>query len=344
VTAKADAARLSAGSGVFETPAGCSLRIVGLDFESKTETALEVRTIEAALAAGTFVWVDVAYTDAESARATLAALGLIAPEIVEDALTREAATQVARYDDYVHFVVSGCRLVGDSFDLDRVDCAIGAKFLLTLHKGHVGFLDAVHRTYRADFERFAGSPSFLVYEIWDCLVDNYLNVQRLFEDRVEVLQKVLTDGVEDDRVFARVSELGSDILHFRKVVLPARAVLTDLSTRRTVFLTETTQKFLSNMVGTLERVLQDLLVDRDILSDSLDLHMSVVTHRTNQVMKKLTVVNVVFLPLTFLCGIYGMNFERFPELRWSFGYAWFWFLVTVIIAAVVWLSRRARLL
>ena len=63
-----------------------------------------------------------------------------------------------------------------------------------------------------------------------------------------------------------------------------------------------------------------------------------------EVMKKLTVVNVVFLPLTFLCGIYGMNFDRLPELHWNLGYAWFWLLVAVIVTGVVALSRRARLL
>ena len=71
---------------------------------------------------------------------------------------------------------------------------------------------------------------------------------------------------------------------------------------------EVTQRFLGNMVGTVDHLLQDMLVDRDILSEALDLHMSMVGHRTNQVMKKLTAVSVVFLPLTFLVGVYGMNF------------------------------------
>jgi magnesium transporter len=133
-------------------------------------------------------------------------------------------------------------------------------------------------------------------------------------------------------------------LHFRKVVLPARAVLTDLSTRKSLFISEATQPFLANMVGTLERVLQDLLVDRDILSNSLNLYMSMVGHRTNQVMKKLTVVSVVFLPLTFLCGVYGMNFRKLPELDWQWGYPAFWGAVAVIVSVVVYVSRRARLL
>jgi magnesium transporter len=150
--------------------------------------------------------------------------------------------------------------------------------------------------------------------------------------------------VVDDRVFTRISELGADLLHFRKVLLPARTVLTDLSSRRSLFVSEATQPFLANMVGTLEHVLQDLLVDRDILSESLNLYMSVVSHRTNKVMNRLTVVSVVFLPLTFLCGVYGMNFEVLPELRWQHGYLFFWLVVLGIAAFLIALMRRARLL
>jgi len=240
--------------------------------------------------------------------------------------------------------VSGCRQRGTKFDLERVDVIIAERFLVSVHRGPVVFLGSVRREYRSDFIRFARSPSFLVYEVWNHLIDNYLSVQKVMEERVEQLQNDLASGQVDDAVFTRVSELGSDLLHFRKVLLPARTVLTDLSSRRSLFISEATQPFLANMVGTLEHVLQDLLVDRDILSESLSLYMSVVSHRTNAVMKRLTVVSVVFLPLTFLCGVYGMNFEYLPELHWRWGYAAFWSLVGAIVVGLLVVSKRADLL
>jgi len=164
------------------------------------------------------------------------------------------------------------------------------------------------------------------------------------EERVEQVQNELRSDAVDDGVFGRISELGSDLLHFRKIVLPARTVLSDLSTRRSTLLSDTTQTFLANMVGTVEHVLQDLLVDRDILSEALNLHMSLVGHRTNQVMKKLTAVSVVFLPLSFLAGVYGTNFEVLPELRWQFGYAYFWGTAALMAALILLVLRRARLL
>lgn len=322
----------------------CAARIVGFDFSQKQELTLSAPEVAATLARGVFVWIDIDFSDVEAARALLAELSLLAPELVEDALSSVPGTLLARYEEQLHFVVSGCRIVGRSLELERVDAVLGVGFLLTIHRGPVLFLEAMQKHYRGDFVRFARTPSFLIYEIWDHLVSNYLRVQRGFEERVEALQTQLMSEVDDEGVFGRVSELGADLLHFRKVVLPARAVLADLATRRSLHVSEATQPYLVNMVSSLERVLQDLLVDRDILAGSLNLYMSMVGHRTNQVMKRLTVVSVIFLPLTFLCGVYGMNFEYLPELGWRFGYPAFWALAVLIVVGIVWFSRRARLL
>jgi magnesium transporter len=147
----------------------------------------------------------------------------------------------------------------------------------------------------------------------------------------------------DGEVFDKVGALQIDLLTFRRIVVPARGVLRDLSTRRSLFLSDLTQSNLNNLGSVLDHVLQELVIDREILSESLALHESVVTHRTNEVMKKLTIVSVVFLPLTFLCGVYGMNFEHLPELSWRYGYAYFWLTTIAVVLGVAWISRRARL-
>lgn len=319
------------------------VQIVSFDFENKELGAPGLPELVATMESGKFCWIDVDVTSVDAARKLLGDLALCAPEIVEDALTRDPATQIARYDDYIHLVMSGCRLAGHKFDLERVDAVIGERFLLTLHRGQPVFLEAVRKAYRADFIRFAKSPSFLLYELWDHLIDNYLAVHKVFEDRVEGVQHQLVGHVEES-VFADASELTSDLLHLRKVVLPARAVLTELSSRKSPFVSEGTQPFLGNMVGTVERVLQDVLVDRDILSNALNNYMSMVAYQTNKVMNRLTVVSVIFLPLTFLCGIWGMNFVKMPELQWEYGYALFWGFIVSIGGGLLWFMRRSKLL
>jgi len=340
-------------SGEHANAAGSALRLEGLDplcsiveldFKTKQHRRLTLDEFRQSMADGKFVWIDVDVANAEDARKLLPKLeGLYAAEIIEDSLTREPATQIGRYEDFLHLVLSGCRLAGRKFDLERVDVMMGENFMLTLHKGQPVFLEAVRKSYIADFVRFAQSPSFLLYELWDHLIDNYLSVHKRFEERVEEVQANLIGDVED-KVFAEASELGSDLLHLRKVVLPARAVLTDLSTRKSPFVSEATQPYLGNMVGTIERVLQDVLVDRDILAGSLNNYMSLVAHKTNKVMSRLTVVSIIFLPLTFLCGVYGMNFDVIPELKWAHGYGYFWGIAGALVVFLLALMRKYKLL
>ena len=96
------------------------------------------------------------------------------------------------------------------------------------------------------------------------------------------------------------------------------------------------------MVGTLERLGTDLAVEREILAETLTLYLGIVSHRTNQLLHRLTLVSVVFLPLTFLCGVYGMNFDFLPEVHWRYGYAYFWGAVLVIVVGTVLLMRAKR--
>jgi len=316
---------------------------VSINFPAKRLADISPADAKAEMLEGRFVWIDVNLERPDEARALITSLDLCPPEVVEDAFTRDPATQIGRYEDCLHLVLTGCRLAGRAFDLERVDVVIGERFMVTLRRGPTEFMNAVHREFRGDFARFAQSPSFLLYELWDHLIENYLKVHEAFDARVEAIQRALSGEVEET-IFQDVSELSSDLLQLRKVVLPARAVLTELATRKSAFVSEATQPYLANMAGTVDRVLQDVLVDRDILSDSLNNYMSMVAHRTNKVMGKLTVVSVVFLPLSFLCGVYGMNFESMPELKSDWGYPGFWALAAIIVTVLLLIMRRARVL
>jgi len=326
------------------TPGACQVYAVCFDFDAKIDAIVPLSEALGAIERGTFVWVDLLATDLAEARKILTSLGLLDPEVIDDMLGREPSTQHGRYERYLHGVVSACLVTERGFELERVDYVVSEKLYLTVHRTEVGFLNRVKRQYHADFVRFAKTPSFLLYEIWDQLLESYLQVQKVMEQRVEALADQLSSGAVSEEVFSRTAALGADLLHFRKVVLPARAVLADLATRRSHLLSEATQGFLGNMVGTVEHVLQDVLVDRDILSEALNLHVSLMGHRTNQVMRRLTAVSILFLPLSFLAGVYGMNFRVLPELDWQFGYGYFWLLAVGTVVGILVLLKKGDML
>jgi magnesium transporter len=329
---------------IAEQATGCTLLVQEFDFGTRTSRVSDLPSMASAMQSGRFVWLDVDFKDPIGARHLLEELGLISEQVVEDMFADDPGTQLGRHPNYLHLVLTACRFEqAAALTLERIDVVMGQTFLLTVHEGARSFLEGVKRDCHDDFARFAQSPSFLMYEIWDHLTDHYVSVEKRLEKRVSRLQAQLFQET-DESVFNQVSAIGSDLLHFRSVLSPARSVLMELSARRSIFLSEITQTFLQNMVGTVERVLQDVLVERDILTQALNLYMSMVGHRTNRAMNRLTVISVVFLPLTFLCGVYGMNFEHLPELHWRYGYHAFWAVTVLIATTIVIVMRRARLL
>lgn len=282
------------------------LTLVELDFDTKLERTITLDEVSPALSTGRFVWIDLEAANEEEARALMRSLSLVGDEIIESAVSQEPPVQYVRHDDHLHLVVSSYRVAagtaGDTFELERVSVTVNERFLLTFHRGRSELIEAVRRSYHSDFVRFAHSPSFLVYELWDHIIDSYLQIQNVMGEEVERVQDALRATELDEEIFRRISDLGAELLHFRKLLLPARTALSDMASRRSVFLSDTTQQFLLNMVGTVDHLIQDMLVDKDLLSESLNLHMTMTSYRTNQVMRRLTVLSFVFLPLTFLVG------------------------------------------
>jgi len=208
----------------------CTYRAKELCFDSKTEREIEATEIYSSMASGKFVWLDIDVEDFEQAMDSLRSLDLITEETLEDAAERNPTTQYNRYEKHLNIVVADVRFEGEEFVSNRVDIIVAENYIITLRQGKVMFLKGVRESFSEDFQLHARSPSFLLYEFWDHLIDYYIRVQNEFENRVEKIQKKLFQTVGDE-VFTDVSELGSDLLEFRKLLLPARSVLSELSNR-----------------------------------------------------------------------------------------------------------------
>lgn len=326
------------------------IRAEFLDFRDRSRGHLRPGEVRTEIDRGRFVWIDIdaATTDADTAAHAFPAAAFPGVDlrrvIREHALPPvESAAGLRRGDGLLHIVFVGGAACGPDSPCERLDVVIGAGFLLTVHRGPNAVLDAVRREYVHDFEHHAATPSFLVYEICNEQVEQFLAVQGRLEEDVEETRRLLAHDAGEP-AFESVAAVSGRLLALRRRVLPARRVLEELVSRKTVLVSEATLGFLGGMIDTLERLLADIAADREILESALNLSLTVMSHRTNQTMNRLAVVSTIFLPLTFLCGIYGMNFEVMPEVRWAHGYTYFWTLSAVITAALVMILRRSRLL
>jgi magnesium transporter len=117
-------------------------------------------------------------------------------------------------------------------------------------------------------------------------------------------------------------------------------LLSELGNRRSAYVNESTQPALITMSETLERLGGDLTTEREVLNETLNLYMGMVSHRTNKVVNRLTIISVIFLPLSFLCGVYGINLKGAPEFEWEHGYLYFWVLCIMITVGLLYFMRR----
>ena len=326
------------------------IRAEFLDFRDRSWGSLRPTEIRGEIDRGRFVWVDV---DAAAAERSLveatfppaAYSGMDVRRLVDDhtRLSSVAAAGLRRTDRLLQFTFEGGATCGLDDPGERLDVVVGDGFLVTVHRGPNGVLDAVRRDYVHDFERHAATPSFLLYEICNEQVEQFLAVQGQLEDEVEDIRRALADEV-DQPAFAAVASVSSKLLTLRRRALPVRRALEELTSRKTELVSEATLTFLAGMINTLERLMSDIAADREILETALNLTLTVMAHRTNHTMNRLAVVSTIFLPLTFLCGVYGMNFVAMPEVDWAHGYTYFWVLSAGITAGVFVFLRRSRLL
>ena len=316
------------------------IEIIEFDFERRQERSIPPDDLPAAMANGRYCWVDAEALSREEADTLFNRLGMDAG-LRQEVLGSSVEGRFDLHETSVHFAISEVRWKDGRLRVQHVDTVAGATYLLTCHRGPVEFLRQMHRTYREDFLLHAETPGFLLYEIGDRLLDQHRHAIEGAADKVEKIQMTLFASANDE-IFGQVAALSSDLNIFRRALLGARELLHELSTRRSPYISPKTQPYLGQMAEAMERLQGDLTAERDLLNETLNLYLGMVSHRTSRVVNRLTALSTIFLPLSFLCGLYGMNFENLPELHWRYGYLFFWCLVLTVVATIVLLMRRAR--
>lgn len=317
------------------------IRAVSFDFSSKTEKSVNIDEVPEEANKGNHCWVEADLSDAPEIEKLLRLQNIsdIAIEQITGPENRDG-----RYDVYprcLHFSITETSMQNSRIVSSHVDVALTESCFITINHSDANLLKNMRSTYSEDFQKFAKSPGFLLYEVGDHLLEEYRRTLRNISSEIEHIQLGLF-GKVDDNIFMHVSEITSDLLQFRRIVLAARDVLHELGTRKSAFVSESTQPFLLRTAERLERLGEDISEERDTLNEMLHLYMGMVSHRTNKVVNRLTAISTIFLPLAFLCGVYGMNFDYMPELGWEYSYPLFWVVVLFIAASIIFIMKKQK--
>jgi magnesium transporter len=265
--------------------------------------------------------------DAEAVNRFCLGFGLH-PLTIEDILHTGQRPKIDHYDDYLFLVINLISFDDESreMSMEQISFVLGPNYLLTFHeKDDNIFADVLARLESNKGRTRKLGVDYLLYSLLDRVVDNFFSVLEKIGEEVEDLEEELIAAPSPETLQA-IHFLKREMILLRKSVWPLREVINGLQRDETAFLGESIRLYLKDLYDHTIQILETVESFRDIISGMIDIYLSSVSNRMNEVMKVLTIFAVIFIPLTFIAGLYGMNFNssrspfNMPELNWYFGY------------------------
>lgn len=295
-------------------------RVLVRHSDGRIETAADIATLAEVLRdPGAVLWVD-AEGEAAEVLETLATQFELHPVTLEDFIHMNQRPKIEEFDQYVFLVIHALRGVrGNELETDELHVALKHNCLLTVHDRP---LDAVKRV----FDRCATDPrplqngtSFLLYLLGDAVVDGYFPVLDALGDEIDSLEDAVVQAPARARM-QRIFEVKRVAVQLRKIVSPQREVFNALSRRDYPYIDPRTAVYFRDVHDHLVRAFEIIDSYRDLVANTLEAYLATISNRLGQVMKQLTVIATIFMPLSFLTGFFGMNFTRIPYDRpWLLG-------------------------
>ncbi len=317
---------LAPGSLVpVEVPGSGPVRMHVLDYDTEGLRERDVEELEETLPlrdSPTVTWLNVdGLHDVELLEGLGERFGLH-PLVLEDVLNTGHRPKMEEFDDYLFIVLKML-----TFDVEKrrledeqVSLVVGPSFVLTFQERSGDVLDPVRERIRGAKGRIRRmGPDYLAYAVMDAIVDHYFVVLERAGEWIEELEAELVEdpGMETMR---EIHRLKRELLLFRKAVWPVREVAGNLLREESELVDPEVRPFVRDLYDHAVQIIDTGETLRDLASGMLDTYLSSVSNRMNEIMKVLTIMASIFIPLTFIAGIYGMNFEWMPELGWRWGY------------------------
>ncbi|MHB1158452.1 MAG: magnesium/cobalt transporter CorA [Phycisphaerales bacterium] len=234
------------------------------------------------------------------------------------------------------------QMTGDTLNSEQISIFLGHNTVLTFQITRGDIWDSIRERIGKDGSRLRENDAgFLVYALLDAMVDYCFPILEQYGERLEDLEERILDH-PDQRIIRQVHAVRRELLLLRREVWPMREMVQQLQREPHECMSENTRTYLRDVYDHTVQIIDFIETCREMAAGLAETYMTAMGNRMNEVMKVLTIIATIFIPITFLAGVYGMNFKHFPELDWKYGYFTFWGLCIVIGAGLLWYFRRKR--
>ena len=262
---------------------------------------------------------------------------------LEDIANTTQRPRIEERDEYILLIFKILQLDPESRDvnIEQISLILGEGFVISFHETTPKILETLQNRIKTGKGRVRKMKSdYLVFAITDIIIDQYFtlleDIGETIEDTEEEL--IVSPGqASQEAIYKLKRRLG----YVKKTIWPAREVLNSLYQSDHILLNIGTKIYFRNIYDHTIQIIETLESLRDLTSGMMDLYLSTVSYKLNEIMKVLTIFSTIFIPLTFFAGVYGMNFKNLPELGWQYGYFLFWgVMIVIILVMLAWFRRK----
>lgn len=266
------------------------------------------------------------------------------PLVLEDIVSAGQRPKMEDYGDYMWVVLKALYHDDkeDETKAHQVGIVIGRNFVMSFQEAEGNVFVPVRDRVKNGAARIRTMGSdYLAYSLMDIVVDNYFGILERLGEQLEVMEDRSVTEPEPDTLQS-IHDFRREMVFLRRSVWPLREVVARLERGDSSLIQKSTAIYFRDVYDHTIQVIDTIETFRDMVSPMLEVYVSSVSNKMNEVMKVLTVIGTIFLPLTFLAGVYGMNFKYFPEINWRWGYGLFWVINLSVVIGMLMYFRRKR--
>jgi len=311
-------------------------------------TELEESTIDSAqawspgISDATVQWIDITGLHNPETITSIGARFNLHPLTIEDILHTGQRPKMEEFDHYLYFVLKMLHYDQENKVIrsEQLSIVMGESFVLTFQEQPGDTFNPVRERIRKQRGRIRKTGSdYLAYALLDTVVDNYIaSIERLGEEVEDLEHEIITNPERE--VLEKIKLFKREINYLRKTARPAREFILQLSRLDNDLIQESTAPFVKDLLDLSTQSVEIVETYRDVLSDYLDIYNTGVNNRLNDILRVLTIFSAIFIPLTFIAGVYGTNFEYLPELHYRYSYFIFWGVLIVIAVVMLRFFRK----
>jgi magnesium transporter len=323
------------------------VRITVIDYDEARFQEEEIKTVEECFLfkdKPTVTWINVDGIHEVEVLELLGECFGLHPLVLEDILNTDQRPKLEDFGDYIFVVLKTFSYNDQSDELEpeQISLILGPSFVLSLQEREGDVFNPIRERIRNGKGRIRRmGADYLAYCLLDSIVDHYFVVLEQVGEEVEFLEEELVTNPTPETL-QTIHNLKRDMIFLRKSVWPLREVIGALERGELSLIRESTGIYLRDVYDHTIQVVDTIETFRDMISGMLDIYLSSVSNRMNEVMKVLTIIATIFIPLTLIAGIYGMNFQYMPELGWRWGYPVVWLVMLVIGVLMLVYFRRKK--